>query len=181
MKCFALATVLFERCQCSSLGSSPHWGEVASPKGETERGSFLPTMDSLHRIWTTTRKSNGQPVLATSTRRFPAIGQSHRLHPRGEISRGAHGNSGPASDLASRRPSGGRRTFASLYGLESFARASVSSVIPIQAYDILQDKQGVSILYTIVGADRAVGDAVHADADRALFAALDLHGRRACR
>ena len=33
---------------------------------------------------------------------------------------------------------------------ESFARASVSSVIPIQAYEILQDKQGVSILYTVV-------------------------------
>jgi MFS family permease len=45
----------------------------------------------------------------------------------------------------------GARTFASLYGLESFARASVSSVVPIQAYDLLQDKQEVSILYTIVG------------------------------
>ena len=44
----------------------------------------------------------------------------------------------------------GARTFASLYGLESFARASVSSVVPIQAYDLLQDKQEVSILYTLV-------------------------------
>ncbi len=44
----------------------------------------------------------------------------------------------------------GARTFATLYGLESFARASISSVIPIQAYDILQDKQHVSMLYTAV-------------------------------
>lgn len=41
-------------------------------------------------------------------------------------------------------------TFASLYALESFARASISSVIPIQAYDILRNEQEVSILYTIV-------------------------------
>ena len=38
----------------------------------------------------------------------------------------------------------GARTFASRYGLESFARASVSSVIPIQAYDLLQDKQEIA-------------------------------------
>ena len=44
----------------------------------------------------------------------------------------------------------GARTFASLYAVESFARASVSSVIPIQAYEILASKQGVSILYTVV-------------------------------
>ena len=42
------------------------------------------------------------------------------------------------------------RTFASLYGLESFARASIASVIPIQAYDLLKDEQRVSILYTLV-------------------------------
>ena len=47
------------------------------------------------------------------------------------------------------RPAGAR-TFATLYGLESFARASISSVIPIQAYEILHSEQGVSILYTIV-------------------------------
>ncbi|MEP9388538.1 MFS transporter [Mesorhizobium sp. KR9-304] len=47
------------------------------------------------------------------------------------------------------RPAGAR-TFATLYGLESFARASISSVIPIQAYEILRSEQGVSILYTIV-------------------------------
>jgi MFS family permease len=42
------------------------------------------------------------------------------------------------------------RTFASLYAVESFARATVSSVIPIQAYEILHNEQMVSILYTIV-------------------------------
>lgn len=44
----------------------------------------------------------------------------------------------------------GARTFALLYGLESFARATVTSVVPIQAYDILQREQSVSILYTLV-------------------------------
>lgn len=44
----------------------------------------------------------------------------------------------------------GARTFASLYTVESFARATVSSVIPIQAYEILRNEQTVSILYTIV-------------------------------
>jgi MFS family permease len=47
------------------------------------------------------------------------------------------------------RPAGAR-TFASLYTMESFARATVSSVIPIQAYEILQSEQAVSILYTVV-------------------------------
>jgi hypothetical protein len=42
----------------------------------------------------------------------------------------------------------GARTFASLYRLESFARASVA--IPIQDYDILRDEQAVSILHTAV-------------------------------
>ena len=42
------------------------------------------------------------------------------------------------------------RTFASLYAIESFARATVSSVIPVQAYEILHSEQVVSILYTIV-------------------------------
>lgn len=49
---------------------------------------------------------------------------------------------------AARAP--GAQTFASLYALESFARASVASVIPITAYDILRDEQAVSILYTVV-------------------------------
>ncbi|RWO78772.1 MFS transporter [Mesorhizobium sp.] len=42
------------------------------------------------------------------------------------------------------------RTFASLYAVESFARATVSSVIPIQAYEILHNEQIVSMLYTVV-------------------------------
>ncbi|TPN44836.1 MFS transporter, partial [Mesorhizobium sp. B1-1-7] len=37
------------------------------------------------------------------------------------------------------------RTFASLYAVESFARATVSSVIPIQAYEILHNEQMVSL------------------------------------
>lgn len=44
----------------------------------------------------------------------------------------------------------GARTFAILYALESFARASIASVIPIQAYDILKNEQHVSMLYTAV-------------------------------
>jgi MFS family permease len=35
--------------------------------------------------------------------------------------------------------------------VESITRASLSSIVPIQAYDILKDKQGVSILYFAVG------------------------------
>jgi MFS family permease len=47
------------------------------------------------------------------------------------------------------RPAGAR-TFATLYTLDSFARASVSSVIPIQAYEILKNNQSVSLLYTVI-------------------------------
>ncbi|MBX3579868.1 MAG: MFS transporter [Rhizobiaceae bacterium] len=47
-------------------------------------------------------------------------------------------------------PQPGASTFAALYALESFARASVSSVIPIQAYELLLNEQRVSILYTFV-------------------------------
>ena len=42
----------------------------------------------------------------------------------------------------------GAHTFAILYAVESFARASVSSVIPIQIFDILRDEQAVSLVYT---------------------------------
>jgi MFS family permease len=42
------------------------------------------------------------------------------------------------------------KTFATLYAMESFARATISSVIPVQAYELLRDEQGVSLLYTIV-------------------------------
>jgi MFS family permease len=44
----------------------------------------------------------------------------------------------------------GAPTFAALYAVESFARASISSVIPIQAYDLLHNEQEVSLLYTLV-------------------------------
>ena len=44
----------------------------------------------------------------------------------------------------------GASTFAVLYALDSFARASVASVIPIQAYHLLQSEQAVSLLYTVV-------------------------------
>lgn len=44
----------------------------------------------------------------------------------------------------------GAKTFASLYAIESFARALVSSVIPIQAYELLHSEQKVSLLYTAV-------------------------------
>ena len=44
----------------------------------------------------------------------------------------------------------GAGVFALLYTLESCARGLVSSVIPITAYELLKDEQGVSVLYTIV-------------------------------
>src|SRR5690606_6297425 len=50
---------------------------------------------------------------------------------------------------ATRQP--GARAFATLFLLESVARASVASVIPIQAYDILRNEQQVSFLYTSLG------------------------------
>lgn len=42
------------------------------------------------------------------------------------------------------------RTFALLYTLESTIRALTTSVIPITAYELLQDEQQVSVLYTLV-------------------------------
>lgn len=41
--------------------------------------------------------------------------------------------------------------FAVLYAIESFSRATLASTIPIQAYDLLQNKQQVSVLYFSVG------------------------------
>lgn len=35
--------------------------------------------------------------------------------------------------------------------MESISRASLSSIVPIQAYDLLQDKQAVSVLYFVIG------------------------------
>lgn len=45
-------------------------------------------------------------------------------------------------------PGTGVRVFALLFFIETFARASMATVIPIQAYALLQDEQGVSFLYT---------------------------------
>jgi MFS family permease len=49
------------------------------------------------------------------------------------------------------------RVFALLYGLESTIRGLITSVIPITAYEILQDEQKVSVLYTIVSLVSLVG------------------------
>jgi MFS family permease len=49
------------------------------------------------------------------------------------------------------------RTFAILYSLESLTRATVASVIPIQAYALLQSEQAISVLYTCVGIAGLVG------------------------
>lgn len=40
--------------------------------------------------------------------------------------------------------------FAILFGIESMARAIITSVVPIQTYDLLQSERSVSILYTIM-------------------------------
>ena len=40
------------------------------------------------------------------------------------------------------------RVFAILFGIESMARAIITSVVPIQTYDLLQSERSVSILYT---------------------------------
>ena len=42
------------------------------------------------------------------------------------------------------------RVFALLYSLETFARASLATVIPIQAFDLLQSERTVSFLYSCV-------------------------------
>jgi MFS family permease len=45
----------------------------------------------------------------------------------------------------------GALAFAALFALESLARALVATVISVQAYDLLQDSQRVSVLFTLVG------------------------------
>ena len=50
---------------------------------------------------------------------------------------------------AATRP--GAWVFATLYAVESVSRASLSTIVPIQAYDILKDEQRVSVLYFMVG------------------------------
>jgi MFS family permease len=47
-------------------------------------------------------------------------------------------------------PAPGIRVFALLYMLETFARASLATVIPIQAFDLLGSEQAVSFLYSAV-------------------------------
>ena len=48
-------------------------------------------------------------------------------------------------------PKPGAMSFAVLFAVESFARAVVSAVVSVQAYDLLQSGQSVSLLFTIVG------------------------------
>jgi MFS family permease len=50
---------------------------------------------------------------------------------------------------AARQP--GAWAFATLFSIESVSRASIASIVPIQAYDLLQDEQSVSVLYFTVG------------------------------
>jgi MFS family permease len=45
----------------------------------------------------------------------------------------------------------GALAFATLFALESLARALVSTVISVQAYDLLQNNQQVSMLFTVIG------------------------------
>ena len=45
----------------------------------------------------------------------------------------------------------GALAFATLFALESFARALAATVISVQAYDLLLDNQKVSVLFTLVG------------------------------
>jgi MFS family permease len=45
----------------------------------------------------------------------------------------------------------GALAFATLFALESLARALAATVISVQAYDLLQDNQKVSVLFTLVG------------------------------
>jgi MFS family permease len=45
----------------------------------------------------------------------------------------------------------GALAFAALFALESLARALASTVISVQAFDLLQDNQRVSVLFTVIG------------------------------
>ena len=48
-------------------------------------------------------------------------------------------------------PAPGIGTFATLFLIETMARASTATVVPLQAYELLADEQSVSFLYTFVG------------------------------
>jgi len=45
----------------------------------------------------------------------------------------------------------GAWAFGILYAVESVSRATIASIVPIQAYDLLQDEQKVSVLYFVIG------------------------------
>lgn len=45
----------------------------------------------------------------------------------------------------------GALAFATLFALESLARALIATVISVQAYDLLQNNQRVSVLFTVIG------------------------------
>ena len=51
----------------------------------------------------------------------------------------------------------GAWAFAVLYAVESFSRASLASIVPIQAYDLLRDEQQVSVLYFLIGVIGLIG------------------------
>ncbi|MEQ9490093.1 MAG: MFS transporter [Alphaproteobacteria bacterium] len=48
-------------------------------------------------------------------------------------------------------PKPGIKVIATLFFIETFARASIATVIPVQVYDLLQDEQKVSFVYTATG------------------------------
>ena len=48
-------------------------------------------------------------------------------------------------------PKPGAMSFAVLFAVESFARAVVSAVVSVQAYDLLKSGQSVSLLFMVVG------------------------------
>jgi MFS family permease len=52
--------------------------------------------------------------------------------------------------LTTAAPRRGAVAFASLFALESFARALISTVVSVQAHDLLQSSQKVSVLFTCV-------------------------------
>ena len=52
--------------------------------------------------------------------------------------------------LTTAAPKRGAVAFASLFALESFARALISTVVSVQAHDLLQSSQKVSVLFTCV-------------------------------
>lgn len=48
-------------------------------------------------------------------------------------------------------PKPGINVFALLFFIETFARASLATVIPVQAYDLIRNEQQISFVYTLVG------------------------------